>query len=153
MSMWGTRLSEFDQIFGLMDNFRRRMDRLMDDVDVGRSRYVVPGRYTWPRTNLYDTDSELVLEAVVPGLSEQDVHLTATQNAITISGERKPDAPEKYSVHRQERAPVRFSRSFRLPCKIDVEKVGATMKNGVLTVNMAKSAEAQPRQITVKAGK
>ena len=67
-----------------------------------------------------------------------------------MRGERKPDAPQGAFVHRQERAPVKFSRSFALPCKVDPEKSGATLKNGVLTITLAKASEAQPRQIAVK---
>jgi HSP20 family protein len=145
--MWTTGWNDIDTTFQLLDDFRRRMDRLFEDFGTGHS----PGRHSWPRTNLYDNGSELMLEALVPGLREQDVQLTATQDTIAVAGQRQPDAPEGYSAHRQERAAFQFSRSFSLPCKIDPEKVGASLKNGVLTVTMAKSAEAQPRQITVKA--
>lgn len=149
--MWTTGWNDIDTTFQLLDDFRRRMDRVFDDFGTGRYQDAMTGRHGWPRTNLYDNGSELVLEALVPGLREQDVQLTATQDAIAVAGQRQPDAPEGYSAHRQERAAFQFSRSFSLPCKIDVEKVGASLKDGVLTVTMAKSAEAQPRQITVKA--
>jgi HSP20 family protein len=46
---------------------------------------------------------------------------------------------------------VKFSRSFTLPSKVDLEKTSATVKDGVLTVKLAKAADAKPRQITVKA--
>jgi HSP20 family protein len=68
-----------------------------------------------------------------------------------MSGERKPDESQGYYVHRQERVPVKFSRSFSLPCKVDPEKSTATLKNGVLTITLPKATSAQPRQITVKA--
>ena len=70
---------------------------------------------------------------------------------LTISGERKVEAPEGYSVHRQERGSVKFSRSFTFPCRIDTEKASATVKDGVLTIKLAKAAEAKPRKITVTA--
>ena len=55
-------------------------------------------------------------------------------------------------VHRQERTPIKFGRTFTLPCKIDPEKSSAVLKDGVLTVTLAKAPEAQPRQISVKVG-
>ena len=59
--------------------------------------------------------------------------------------------PSGYTAHRRERAPVQFARSFALPCKVDIEKTAAVIKDGVLTVTMAKAPEAQPRQIQVQA--
>jgi HSP20 family protein len=61
------------------------------------------------------------------------------------------DAPEGYAVHRQERAAINFARSVSLPCQVDTDKVAAHVKDGLLTVTMEKSKEAQPRQITIKA--
>jgi HSP20 family protein len=88
----------------------------------------------------------------MPGLSEKDVQISIHQDVLTLSGERKADAPQGWFVHRQERAPVKFSRTYSLPCKVDPEKSTASLKNGVLRIALAKSVEAQPRQIAVKAG-
>ena len=152
--MWLTGWGDFDRDFAAFDELRRRMDRLFQDLDGGRwtagDRAALAAQ-AWPRANLYDAGSDILLVAEVPGLGQKDVQISATQDVLTLSGERKADAPEGYSVHRKERAGVRFSRSFALPCKINVEKTSATVKNGVLTVTMAKAPEAQPRQITVKA--
>jgi HSP20 family protein len=73
------------------------------------------------------------------------------ESTLTLEGEHKSDAPEGYSTHRQERGAYRFSRSFSLPFKADVEKCGATVKDGVLTVKVAKAKESQARQIEVRA--
>jgi len=71
---------------------------------------------------------------------------------LSVSGERKVSAPEGHAVHRRERPALRFARSVSLPVKIDAEKVTATVKDGVLTITLAKAPEARPRQITVRAG-
>jgi HSP20 family protein len=105
----------------------------------------------WPLVSLHDEGEALALYAEVPGLSEKDIDLNLNQNVLSISGERKVEAPEGYSVHRRERGSVRFSRSFSLPCPIDPEKASATVKDGILTVRLEKAPEARPRQITVKA--
>jgi len=147
-----TRWSDLNRSFTFLDEFQRRMNRLFDEFDVGRWPEGYDWRTTtWPPTNIHDNGKELLLLAEVPGLSEKDIQITGNQEMITLSGERKADAPEGYSVHRQERGAVKFSRSFTLPCKVDMERTSAFVKNGVLTVTMAKAAEAQPRQITVKA--
>lgn len=148
------RFEDFDRTFATMDQLRRRMDRLFDDFDPARSRgrdveRMWSGRF--PRLTFVDTGASLVLEADLPGLGDKDVQLTIHQDVLTMSGERRQDAPQGWFVHRQERAPVKFSRSFSLPCKIDPEKSTATLKNGVLSITLAKVTEAQPRQIAVKA--
>jgi HSP20 family protein len=130
----------------MWNDLGRELDRVFRELGVQAGSAA-----GWPRANLWDRGNELVLQAEVPGLSQKELTLTATQESLTIGGERKSDAPQGYAVHRQERAPYRFERSFVLPCRIDVEKVAATVKHGILTVTMAKAIEAQPRQITVKA--
>ena len=129
------------------------MDRLWDEYDDGgRGLFFEPTvrREAWPRVNLYDKGSTLALHAELPGFEDKDVELTINQDVLTVRGERKPDAPERYAVHRQERIALKFARSFTLPVKVDAEKTTATLRNGVLTITMAKAAESQPKQIAVR---
>jgi HSP20 family protein len=150
-----TRFGDASRDFALLDEFRRRMDRVWEDMDPSWSASPSNARThvssAWPRINLYDGGSNLVLKADVPGLSEKDVHVTLNESGVSISGERKIAPPEGYSAHRQERSSFSFSRSLTLPCKVDPEKTQASVKNGVLTVTLAKAPEAQPRQIAVQA--
>jgi HSP20 family protein len=143
---WG----DFDRTFSLLDEMRRRMDRAFDEVAGGRAP-AIGVHASWPRANLYDTGSELMLRAEVPGVSEKDLDLQLNQDVLTLSGERKAEVPEGYSAHRRERGGLKFSRSFTLPFKVDPEKCSANLERGVLTVKIAKAPESQPRQITVKA--
>lgn len=151
------RFTDFDRTFAVMDELRRRMDRLFDEGDVApraqlRGEFDMPRRYvSGPRIHLFDTGSALVVKADLPGMNEKELHLSLNQDVLTLSGERKADAPEGFTVHRKERASARFSRSFTLPSKVDPEKTTAALKNGVLTITLHKAAEAQPRQIHVKA--
>jgi len=81
----------------------------------------------------------------------QDVEITLNEAGLPLSGERKVAPPEGYSAHRQERGHLKFSRTLQLPCKVNPDQASANVKNGVLTITPAKAAEAQPRQITVRA--
>ena len=149
------RYEDFDRHFATMEQLRRRMDRLFESYDPGpvtgrEVERMWSGRF--PQLAFHDTGASLVLQADLPGLGDKDVQLQIHQDVLTMSGERRQDVPQGWFVHRQERAPVKFSRSFTLPCKIDPEKSTATLKNGVLTLTLAKATEAQPRQIAVKAG-
>ncbi len=156
-----TRFGDIDRTFAMMDQLRRRMDRLFDEVEPQRGRDALRSNLTeeaerfwsrgrFPRMTLSDSGSALVLCAEVPGLGEKDIQLTIHQDVLSMSGERKTEVPEGYVVHRQERTPIKFARSFTLPCKVDPEKSTATLRNGVLTLTLAKAAETQPRQIEVK---
>ncbi|MBA3546492.1 MAG: Hsp20/alpha crystallin family protein [Nannocystis sp.] len=134
--------------FRAFDAVRRRMDQVFREYDQSAGPRA---RTSYPRASLRDTHEGFVLTAEVPGLADNDIQISATMDSLTIAGERKSVAPEGYAVHRQERGSLRFARSFALPAKIDVDKVSASVKNGVLTVTMPKHPESQPRAITVKA--
>lgn len=149
--MWG--LSDFDRSFDrpfdVLDELRRRMDRVFIDFDRGG---VAPVNGDGPRANVVDTGADIVVEAEVPGVLDKDLKLTITQDTFTLEGERRADVPEGASVHRRERAPWKFARSFALPTKIDSERATADLRNGVLTVTLPKAAEVRPKHITVKVG-
>jgi HSP20 family protein len=138
--------SDFERTFAAMDELRRTVEQAYREQDALPFERVAG----WPRVSLWDEGKSLVLKADVPGLTEKDIQLQLTQDVLTVNGQRRGDAPEGYSIHRQERIPARFSRSFTLPCKVDGEAISAALKDGVLTVTMPKAPESQPRQITVK---
>jgi HSP20 family protein len=128
--------------------FRRRMNHLLHDLDdVARARPAPAA----PRINLRDADDAFIVEAEVPGLGVDDIDVRATGESLTIRGERKESAPEGYSVHRNERRALRFSRSLALPARVDVAAVSAEVKDGILTVTLPKHPDVQPRAITVRA--
>jgi HSP20 family protein len=149
-----TRFSDFNDwpSFGFADfgrsyphsQLRRELDRLFGELERSSAQ---------PSSALSfeDDGSNFVLRAEVPGLTENDFQINLAGNTLTLQGERKVEAPEGYTVHRRERSAFRFARSLELPARVDGEKVTATLKNGVLTVTLPKAAEAQPRQIAIKA--
>lgn len=139
--------NDLERTFAVMDELRRTVEHAYRDQDASRFEATTGG---WPRVSLWDEGRTLILKADVPGLTDSDVQLQLTQDVLTVSGQRRSDAPEGYSVHRQERFPARFSRSFTLPVKVDGEKITAALKDGVLTVTLPKAPESQPRQIAVK---
>ena len=149
-----SRFGDASRDFALLDEFRRRLDRVWEDLDpswvAAQSSANTHSPTAWPRVNLYDAGANLVLKTDVPGLSEKEINVTLNETGVSISGTRKVTPPEGYSAHRQERASFSFSRSITLPCKVNPEQTQASVKNGVLTVTLAKAPEAQPRQIAVQ---
>jgi HSP20 family protein len=143
------RWYDIDRDLVVMEEMRRRLENLFGEAEP-RATTRMSG--SWPRANLYDSGNTLVAFLEVPGLEQDDIEIEAHTDALTISGTRKFTPPEGYRVHRHERQPGRFSRTFGLPCKVDLEKTKATLKNGLLTVTLEKAVEAQPKKITVSAG-
>lgn len=130
---------ELGATFAAMDQLRRRTETGASDQ-------------FWPRTSVYENEGGLTLVADVPGLRDGDIQLALDKDVLTFSGERKLAVPEGHVVHRQERRPARFQRSFTLPYKVNVDAMSAELKDGVLTVRLPKAPEAQPRKIPVKLG-
>ena len=101
-----------------------------------------------PPVDLYETVSEFVLIAELPGLSRDDVEIHAEDGRIIIRGERSSQVPcEQY--HRVERGHGRFSRGFALPEPIAVDAITADLKDGILTVVIPKSAAQGSRRVDV----
>jgi HSP20 family protein len=150
-----SRLTDFDRTFDVLDELRRQMDRVWNDYDgswgVTRSPTQTLTTANWPRFNLLDAGANLLVTADVPGMTEKDLQVSLEDGVLTVSGERKALSPEGHAVHRRERPALRFARGVALPVKIDAEQVTAKVKDGVLTITLAKAPEARPRQITVRA--
>lgn len=156
--MW-SRFNDLESTLTAMDELRRRMNQAFGE-GTARTFWLEPSANTrgismeswgYPRAGLFDAGAHLTLWAEVPGLAADSLDIQIHQGVLTVKGERKEPKLEGYSTHRQERGQVRFSRSFTLPARVDLEKTTATLKDGVLTVTLPKAAESQPRQISVKA--
>lgn len=143
-----TRLKDIDRLFGTMNLLQRKLDQVYGD-------YGTPSGYRWefeqtaPRTNLYEKGDGFEIRAEVPGLEKEDLNVKIQGNYLEISGTRKQDTPEGYTVHKTERGTGFFSRSFTLPADVDSSKAGATLKDGILTLVLPKSEAAKPKKITV----
>jgi HSP20 family protein len=100
-----------------------------------------------PRIDVSETDRDIRIAAELPGLSDEDVEVVLSDDLLTIRGEKSAERKEgdERGYHVMERAEGMFSRSLRLPFKADPEQVQASFRNGVLTVTIAKPAEAQQR--------
>jgi HSP20 family protein len=107
---------------------------------------------TWiPAVDIYQSgDHELVLKAELPDMSRDDIDITVENGTLTIKGEKKfaGDVKEE-QFHHVERRYGLFNRSFSLPQTVDVGKVAAEYRNGVLTIKLPLREDAKPRQIKV----
>lgn len=136
--------SPFDEL----DRLQRQMDRLTDQL-WGASRE--PRAGVFPLMNVTEDKDNFYVRAELPGVSAEDLDISVTGNALTVSGERKiPSEGEKALYHRKEREGGTFSRIITLPRELDTAKVEARSADGVLTVILPKAEQAKPKQIQVK---
>jgi HSP20 family protein len=111
-----------------------------------------PGTTSMPAVNMWEDEQHIYAEAELPGLTPDQVQVSVLGDALTISGNRQINLPEGATVIRRERGDVSFERSIRLPAEVQSDSVEASLRNGVLTISMAKAPEHQPRRIEVRSG-
>jgi HSP20 family protein len=100
--------------------------------------------------DIYEGEHNLVLKLEVPGVREEDLNIQLENNTLTVQGKKNFQKEEKEeNFHRIERRYGSFVRTFRLPNTVDADKIEATYDKGVLSVVLAKKAEAKPKQIKV----
>jgi HSP20 family protein len=106
-----------------------------------------------PTLDVKETKDAYRIKADLPGINERDVDISLTGNVLTISGRREEEHREEGDqFFAMERSYGTFARSLSLPDGADGEHVNAELKDGVLTVNIPKKPEVQPRRISI-AGK
>ncbi len=103
-----------------------------------------------PAVDVYEDEHKVVLSIEAPGVKQEDLDVQVEKNTLTVRGERKFEKDQKeQNFHRIERRYGSFYRSFSLPNTVDTENVRASYDAGVLRLELAKKAEAKPRQIKV----
>ena len=132
--------------WGAWDLFRG-FDALFQNVD--RSEGLRSFGYA-PSARIEDAGDHFVLKVDVPGVNEKDINVDLHDGVLTVSAHRSLEAPQKFETRRRERADSSFARSYVLGDKVDPEKTMAEIKDGVLTVSIAKAPGAQKRTISVK---
>ena len=96
---------------------------------------------------------ELILFADLPGVQLSDIDVSVENRTLTLSGQRKETGESREgNVYRSERPAGSFTRTFALPATIDVARIGAELKNGVLRVVLPKAEAARPRRIEIRQG-
>ena len=106
-----------------------------------------------PPVDIYEDEHNITLKLEVPGIDEKDIDVRIENTTLTVHGERKIEKEEKEENYRRvERQYGEFTRSFTLPSSVDLGQVSAHYDKGVLKINLAKKAEAKPKQIKVTVG-
>jgi len=133
-----------------MLSLRDAMERLFQESFVRAGHAVASATGEPILLDVADMGDRYQLRASLPGVQPDDVHLSVQGETLTIRGERKAEEAEP-SVRwlLRERRPGAVERTVTLPGSVDVEAARASYENGVLTLNLPKAAQAQPRRIRV----
>ena len=104
-----------------------------------------------PTVNISENEDGYLLTAELPGVNKEDIDIDLKDNTLTLKGEKKAEKKEeKENYIRVESSYGKFERSFYVSDDIDVSKVDANFKDGVLRIKLVKKEEAKPKQIKVE---
>ncbi len=131
----------------------RRMQREFEELARELGSAFGAGEDAFPAINVADHGETLTAEVELPGMKLDDIDVSVERSYLTIKGQRKFETKKDDAVwHRRERRETQFARTIELPCDVEADKAEATLRDGVLTVRLPKTAAAQTRRISVKAG-
>jgi HSP20 family protein len=136
--------------FEELSTLRREMDRLWERFFGELPRLQLTSAPWTPRLDMSETKDSLTIKAELPGLEAKDVEVSLSGDTFVIKGEKRQEKEEKDEQrHLAERTYGAFSRMMRLPAPVAADKIPATFKNGVLTVTLPKTEEAQQKAIPI----
>src|SRR5438477_13020611 len=148
-----TRWEPFRE-FSTMQDRMNRMNRLFRESysPEGPEEALTTTNFA-PPVDIYEDEHNITLKIEVPGIDEKDIDVRIENNMLTVHGERKFEKEEKEENFRRiERQYGAFTRSFTLPSTVNPEQVQAHYDKGILKIQLAKKAEAKPKQIKVNVG-
>ncbi|MEE4164465.1 MAG: Hsp20/alpha crystallin family protein [Desulfocapsaceae bacterium] len=103
-----------------------------------------------PLVDIYENDDEILLHAEMPGVRKDDIMVNIDNGRLTLSGTRL--LGKQGAAEWEEFGDVEYQRAFSVPQTIDIEKVKAELKDGMLALHLPKSEAAKPRMVEITAG-
>lgn len=146
--MYNTLFNFSDDLFSELEQWQRQ---LVGRNIVSNIRPVARGSF--PAINLGSTPSSVEVYAFVPGVEAKSLDIQIDKNLLTLQGERTlalPKEDNKLTVYAQERFSGKFKRVITLPDDVDVSKVNASYKDGVLHISIQRREEAQTKRIEIQ---
>ena len=117
---------------------------------VGRDEKTVPGRFYVPYADIYETDEALTVLMEMPGVAREGVSIALEDDVLRVEGKIDFSKYEGTEPVYTEFNVGHYTRSFALSGKIDRERIGAQLEDGVLVLTLPKAREAQPRRIAIQ---
>ncbi|MDR7531984.1 MAG: Hsp20/alpha crystallin family protein [Armatimonadota bacterium] len=141
------RWDPFDDLMSL----RESMDRLFEDFFGTRRRRAMVPTVWEPAVECYETDTDVVVKAELPGIDPKHVEVTVTPEGLSLKGEAKAEEEQKgRNYYRRELRYGAFQRLIPLPADVKSEEAKATFRHGILEVRVPKSERARPKTVKVE---
>jgi HSP20 family protein len=121
------------------------------DVPADQTERTHSRRAFIPKSDIYETENEIIVLADVPGARDTDVDVTLEKDVLTINAFVNPVRSRGYELAYAEYEEGDYQRSFRLSDEIDRDHIDAAVSNGVLRLCLPKAPAARARKIAVKA--
>ena len=102
-----------------------------------------------PAVDIYENEAEILLHADLPGVLKDDISVHIDNGKLTLSGVRRLE--ESGATAWREFGEAEYRRTFSVPQSIDINKVHAELRDGVLRLHLPQSEAARPRQIEIRA--
>lgn len=143
--------------FKEIETMRREMDKILVELfPSGRKaepswRRPGPDMATAsPAIEIFDKKSSVVVRAEMPGVKKEDLEISFLDDALSIRGDLKPEEglTEENRTY-SERDYTSFSRTIAIPFKVHPDRITATLRDGILTIDLPKAAEEDHRKITI----
>jgi len=126
-----------------------RPSRSLFDAWLDPYRYTVECEDWMPASDIAETEKAYVVTMDLPGIDMKKTDISFTEGVLTVKGEKAKESMEGECCHCAERYSGSFQRSFRVPGKVDRDKIDATYKDGILKLMLPKAEESMPKKITV----
>ncbi len=150
VKMFVTRYNPYNELRGATKGLEI-FNSILNNLESNREEGVIASFL--PSVNTREGEYAYHIELDLPGIKKEDIEITTEDNILTISGERKlKEEVKEEDYYKVESRYGKFSRSFTLPEKIDVENIHAESKDGVLEVIIPKLKEedTKPKKIEIK---
>ena len=126
-----------------LQRLQSEMNRIFQDAHQ-------PGSDEFPAVAVWIGEHGLRMQAQLPGIEPKDLEITVVGDTLTLKGSREHEQlREGEAYHRQERGSGNFVRSFELPFAVEADEVKASFKNGMLEIELPRSAAQRPRRIAI----
>ena len=132
-------------VFQEMEKVKNRVNRYLSGVS---------NRCDYPLLNVWRNDNGLIIKVELPGVEEADIDLSIVKEVLTIKAIRKElELLENEQYLKRERDCGSISRSLKLPYRVEIDNVEASLKNGILTITLPRAEADKPKKIVIKAAK
>jgi HSP20 family protein len=133
-----------------MDSQQELQVQQKRELEKKKEEATVPARVFVPTADIYETEDALTVVMEMPGVDKGNVDIIVHEGTLKVEGRLDFSKYEGLQPVYTEYNIGNYARSFSLSSKIDQNKIGAEMKDGVLSLVLPKVEESKPRTIQVK---